>query len=460
MIRNMWNDRTSKTLYHIPIMSDRINPQPPSGFRDSLPADTAMRQDMMDRISAVFSRAGFAPIDTPALERPEVLTGGDEGFSKNIYRARITDDDEPLALRFDLTVPLARYIAAHADDLQFPFLRYHIGKVWRGEHAQAGRYREFVQCDADIVGSTSMVADAQVISLVYAVFAELGLAQHVHIRLSNRKILSGLAEFLEFDAAKTPQVLRAIDKLDKQQWPAVAAELSDKIGLNSQQIDAIQEFLDLKGDTPEILLDNADTLLKFGTMAQRGIAELRELISHLDALAVPRTAWSLDLSVARGLGYYTGTVFETALTALPQYGSVCSGGRYDDLVSRFSPLQLSGVGLSVGIDRLIAALDELGLTRSKAAPAKVAVLDFDVASRPAVLGIVADLRAASVSTSLYLGHDENLKGQLTWAVKGGFPFVIIVGTNERERGVAQLKDMSARTQEEIAFADLAARLNG
>ncbi len=454
----MWNDRTKETLYTAVYMSDRINPQPPSGFRDSLPADAAMRQDMMNRIAAVFARAGFAPIDTPSLERPEVLTGGDEGFTKNIYRARITDDDEPLALRFDLTVPLARYVAAHADDLQFPFLRYHIGKVWRGEHAQAGRYREFAQCDADIVGATSMVADAQIISLVYAVFSELGLASHVRIRLSNRKILNGLSEFLQFDASKTSQVLRAIDKLDKQQWPAVATELSDKVGLDAQQIDAIQEFLNLKGETPELLLDGAETLLKFGTLAQRGITELRELITHLDSLQVPRTAWNLDLSVARGLGYYTGTVFETTLSALPHYGSVCSGGRYDDLVARFSPLQLSGVGLSVGIDRLIAALDEVGLSRRQFAPAKVAVLDFDQTSRSTILGIVADLRAAGVSTSLYVGHDENLKGQLSWAVKGGFPYVIIAGANECARGVAQLKDMNARTQEEIPFPDLAARL--
>lgn len=441
-------------------MSERINSQTPSGFRDSLPADTVMRQDMMDRIAAVFARAGFTPIDTPALERPEVLTGGDEGFSKNIYRARITEDDEPLALRFDLTVPLARYVAAHADELQFPFLRYHIGKVWRGEHAQAGRYREFVQCDADIVGSTSLVADAQTIALVYAVFSELGLAEHVRLRISNRKILNGLAEFLQFDSERTPQVLRAIDKLDKQQWPAVASELSDKVGLDTQQIDAIQEFLDLKGDTPEALLDAADSLLKFGTQSQRGIAELRELIGHLDALQVPRSAWSLDLSVARGLGYYTGTVFETMLSALPQYGSVCSGGRYDDLVSRFSPMQLSGVGLSVGIDRLIAALDEMGLTRRSKAPAKVAVLDFDADSRATVLGIAADLRAAGIGTSLYLGHDDNLKGQLSWAVKGEFPYVIIVGASERERGVAQLKNMQERTQEEVPLTELVARVSG
>jgi histidyl-tRNA synthetase len=288
----------------------------------------------------------------------------------------------------------------------------------------------------------------------------LGLAEHVRIRISNRKVLNGLAEFLQFDSTKTPQVLRAIDKLDRQQWPAVAKELSDKVGLDSQQIDAIQEFLDLKADTPEGMLDAAASLLQFATESQGGISELRELFTHLDALRIPRSAWTLDLAVARGLGYYTGTVFETMLSALPQFGSVCSGGRYDDLVSRFSPLQLAGVGLSVGIDRLIAALDELGLSKRQAAPAKVAVLDFDIDSRPTVLGIAAELRTAGISTALYLGHDQNLKGQLTWAVKGGFPYVIIVGANERERGVAQLKNMQERTQDEVPLGDLASRISG
>lgn len=440
-------------------MTDRIDPKTSSGFRDLLPADTATRQMMMDRIVAVFQRFGFAAIDTPAMERPEVLTGGDEAFNKNIYRARITDNDEPLALRFDLTVPLARYVAAHADDLQFPFLRYHIGKVWRGEHAQAGRYREFVQCDADIVGAKSMVADAQVIALTHALFADLGLAEHVRIRISNRRILNGLADFLQFDNEKTPRVLRAIDKLDKLGWEAVTKELSDAVGLDTQQIDAIQEFLNLKAETPEALLASVHTMLQFGETSHPGIEELKALIGHLDALHVPRSAWELDLSIARGLGYYTGTVFETTLSALPQYGSVCSGGRYDDLVSRFSPLQLSGVGLSVGIDRLFAALDELGLLKWQFTPAQVAVLDFDPSCRDMVLGITADLRNAGIETALYVGSDENLKGQLAWAVKGDFPYVIIVGPAEKERSVAQLKDMSARIQSEVPLEELVSRFS-
>lgn len=439
-------------------MSNRIDPKNSSGFRDSLPADAAMRQSMMTRIAGVFERFGFAPIDTPALERPEVLTGGDEQFNKNIYHARITEDDEPLALRFDLTVPLARYVAAHADDLQFPFLGYHIGKVWRGEHPQAGRYREFVQCDVDIVGAKSMLADAHIIAVMYAVFSDLGLADRVRIRISNRKVLNGLADFLEFDSQLTPQVLRAIDKFDGQNWNTVAKELTAKVGLDAQQTDAIQEFLILKADGPEALLAQAGAVLKFGAQSEQGINELRELIVCLDSLRIPRSAWELDLTVARGLGYYTGTVFETTLLALPQYGSVCSGGRYDDLVSRFSPMQLTGVGTSIGIDRLIAALDELGLSTADSAPARVAVLNFDASCTDAVLALSTTLREGGIATAVYLGGDDSLKAQLAWAVKGGFPFVVIMGAKEQERGVVQLKDMSARTQIEVPLAELSARL--
>mgnify|MGYP001598832207 CR=1 FL=1 len=437
---------------------ERINPRLPSGFRDSLPSDAITRQHMMDQISSVFERFGFSPIDTPALEYPEVLAG-EEGFKKNIYRARITDDDEPLALRFDLTVPLARFVAAHANELQFPFLRYHIGKVWRGEHAQLGRYREFVQCDADIVGARSLIADAHIIALMYAVFSELQIAQHIRIRISNRKVLNGLSGFLGFDPARTPDVLRAIDKLDRQPWADVAQELETRIGLDAQQIDAIHEFVDLRANTPEELLDKAEALLKFGAESEEGIRELRELIAHLDQLDVPRTSWSLDLSVARGLGYYTGTVFETTLQSAPDMGSVCSGGRYDNLVSRFSPLQLSGVGMSVGIDRLYAALDSLGLIQRSTAATQVAILNFEASCTPDILQLASRIRNSGTSCTVYLGNETSLKGQLAWAVKGDFPQVILMGTGERERGVVQLKDMNARTQSEVALNDVVALLD-
>ena len=439
-------------------MSDRIDSHAPSGFRDLLPRDAQVRQSVMDRIKAVFERFGFIPLDTPALEREEVLTGGDPAFAKQIYRARITEDDEPLALRFDLTVPLARFIAAHADKLTFPLARYHMGNVWRGEHAQAGRYRQFVQCDADIVGGRAPVADAQTLALAYAVFAELGLAQKVSMRISDRRILGSLAEFLEFDPKFTPVVLRAIDKMDKQGWDSVALELKNKCGLDTAQIDGIQELLDLKGDTPEALLDQAHLMLQHCPSAHAGVEALRSLITTLDALRVPRDAWSLDLSIARGLGYYTGMVFETTLTGLPQYGSVCSGGRYDDLVARFSPLKLSGVGMSLGLDRLLAALDELNVVFPSSGGPKLALLDFEPTARADVLGLAGTLREAGISTALYVGPEETLKGQLSWAVKMGFPYVAIMGASEKANGVVQLKEMVARTQEEVPFADLPKRL--
>ena len=438
---------------------DRIDPQPPSGFRDLLPADAAARQMMMDRIAGVFRRHGLSSIDTPALERVDVLTGGESEMSKQMYRARLTETDEPLGLRFDLTVPLARYVSAHADELTFPFARYHIGNVWRGEHAQAGRYRQFIQCDADIVGPRSMVADAEIIALVYDVFKDLGLADKVSIGISNRKVLDGLSDFLTFDAERTPAVLRAIDKRARVGWEAVAAELTAKVGLDGQQVDAIQEFLNLTADSAEELLDKAHTMLQFSPRSHEGIEELRQLAALLDGLDVPRSAWSVDLAIARGLGYYTGTVFETMLTALPAYGSVCSGGRYDDLVSRFAPLKLSGVGMSVGMDRLFSALDELGLVPPTAAsPVRAAVLDFDADARPTVLKVVTDLRASGVSAMLYLGSDDSLKGQLGWAVKAGFPYAIIIGAKEHERGVGQLKNLAERTQDEVPLAELAGRL--
>lgn len=437
---------------------DRIDPRPPSGFRDSLPQDAAARQAMMDTLKQAFERFGFSPLDTPALERAEVLTGGDPAFSKQLYRARITEDDEPLALRFDLTVPLARFVAAHADTLTFPFARYHIGNVWRGEHAQAGRYRQFIQCDADIVGGRAPVADAQILALAHTAFADLGLGGKITLRISDRRILGGLAEFLEFDSALTPAVLRAVDKREKAGWDAVAAELREKAGLDDQQTDAIQELLDLRADSPELLLDQAHAMLAHSPQAHAGVENLRQLIAALDALRVPRDAWMLDLSIARGLGYYTGMVFETALAGMERFGSVCSGGRYDDLVARFSPLKLSGVGMSIGLDRLMAALDELGTVRPAPASARIALLDFEPSCRTAILGLAASLRTAGVPTALYLGPEETLKGQLSWAVKAGFPFVAIMGASELAKGVVQFKDLAARTQEEVALADLPGKL--
>jgi len=339
-------------------MADYIEPKLASGFKDYLPEDMIPRQEMFDKIRAVFENFGFVPLDTPGLEKDEIITGGDPDFKMNVWHASIKDDSEKMALRFDLTVPLARVIAGNPD-IKKPFKRYQIGKVWRGERPQAGRYREFVQFDADIVGSASILADAEIIAIMNATMIALEIPNFL-IRINNRKILNGLAEYADFSSDKNSAVLRSIDKLDKQGWDKVSAELCDaKIGLTSEQAEAIKKFVDLRADTPTETLNAAEVLMARSPTAMSGIIELREIVDAVRAMGVPDNRWKIDLSVARGLGYYTGPVFETVLTDILEIGSVFSGGRYDGLVSKFSAQSVPATGASVGVDRLFAALSKL-----------------------------------------------------------------------------------------------------
>ncbi|HXV26569.1 MAG TPA: histidine--tRNA ligase [Candidatus Paceibacterota bacterium] len=435
----------------------RIDPQPASGFRDFLPEDAAARQGMCDTIAEVFGRFGFVTVDTPALERLEVLSGGEAQMDKQVFRTRLADDQEDLGLRFDLTVPLARYVAAHAERLTMPFRRYHIGKVWRGEHAQAGRFREFVQCDADIVGAKDVAADAEIISLMHETLVALGVSQFM-FRIGHRKLLNGLAEFAQFPAAKTGPVLRAVDKMDKVGWEGVRRELKEKSKLDATAVDSIRAFLDASEGQPEDVIKKIAKLLEFSAEAHEGVHELQRLIECLDALHVPRERWRLDLSIARGLGYYTGPVFETTLTALPDLGSICSGGRYDALVSRFAPMDLSATGASIGLDRLFAALDALELVPRVRQGGRIAVLNFHGPAMRACLNLASRLRNAGLSAFVYLGGEETLKGQLAWAVKHEVPYVAIIGQQELENGTCQLKDIAARSQTETALGDAAESL--
>lgn len=430
---------------------ERLDPQPASGFRDFLPADAAARQRMSDTIAASCERFGYVSIDTPALERLEVLVD-EENMSKQVYRARLSDDDEDMGLRFDLTVPLARFVAAHAEQLGMPFRRYHIGKVWRGEHPQAGRYREFVQADADIVGAKDVAADAEIIALMYEVLRDLG-ASDVTFRIGHRKVLDGLMVFAELDSSKTAPVLRSVDKLEKIGWKGVQKELKDKDKLSEQSVDSIRAFLDASRGPTDDVLTNVRKLLEFSPGAHEGIDELERMIGYMDALHVPRERWELDLSIARGLGYYTGPVFETRLNALPALGSVCSGGRYDSLVSRFAPMELAGTGGSLGIDRLFAGLDQLERIDRQRSGAQVAVLNFYEPAALAALNLVSRIRNEGMSALVYLGSEETLKGQLSWAVKHDVPFVVIIGQQELEKGVCQIKDLNQRSQVEAAFSD-------
>lgn len=428
-----------------------INPSLPSGFRDYLPKDMIPRQKMFDTIRATFERFGFVPLDTPGIEREEILTGGDENFRMQLYRASLRGSTDELALRFDLTVPLARVMAQYQSELARPFKRYQVGKVWRGERPQAGRFREFIQFDADTVGSANMMADAEIIAVMYATLVALGVPNFL-IKVNNRKILNGLTEYAGFPAGKIAGVLRTIDKLDKIEWDGVRQELmADAIGLSDAQCGAIKGFIDLRADSQTETLRAVRGLMSTSPIALAGITELEEIASHVEALGVPADAWTIDLSVARGLGYYTGPVFEAILKDLPEIGSVFSGGRYDDLVARFSSMSIPAVGASVGVDRLFAALEKLQLVRSQKTISKVLLMNFDPTCAQICQKIASSLRSAGIPTEIYLGKETSFKGQLAYATRQEIPVVLIVGSDEAARNVVQVKDMAARKQTEAPF---------
>ena len=441
-----------------------IKPELAGGFRDYLPEDMIPRQKMLETIKEVFELFGFVPLDTPGMEKEEVLTGGDADFKKQLFRAGLARQDDSagvegskdaLAMRFDLTVPLARIIAANPD-IKMPFKRYQFGRVWRGERQQAGRFREFSQVDADIVGSTSTAADAEIIALMYETMTALKVPGFM-IRVNNRKILNGLASYAGFGEEKTPDVLRVLDKLDKQGWEENFNELVAKnaLGLSPAQAGALHKFLELsRSGHSDALLAEAKKTMAGSEVALQGVHELWEIRDRLSAFGVPETAWRIDFSVARGLGYYTGAVFETILTKFPALGSVFSGGRYDGLVSRFSSRTVPAVGASVGIDRLFVGMEKLGLVKKEKNTAQALVLNFDSSAELQCAKLATELRQAGISTNLYLGAENTLKGQLAYAVSEEYPIVIIVGGDEAKRGVVQVKNMKERTQTEVKQANI------
>lgn len=426
-----------------------IQPRLGAGLKDYLPSEMIVRQQMFDTIRNVFERFGFSPLDTPGLEVEEILTGGDPDFDKQIFRARLRDGDEGLALRFDLTVALARVVAQYPDRVSKPFKRYQVGKVWRGEKPQAGRFREFVQFDADTVGCAGMTADAEVVALIYETMTALDL-QNFQIRVNNRKILNGLPEYVGFEPDKTHEVLRLIDKMDRLGWENISGELADKLGFSTEQLSLLKAFLDFRGGSQTDTVNGVMELMSNSPTALEGARELQEVISYVDALGVPSDKWEIDLSVARGLGYYTGPVFETVLTDLPSIGSVFSGGRFDDLVSRFTPISIPATGASVGVDRLFAAMEKLGLTGTKRTVTQVLVLDFDSSCREECHKFAALLRREGFRTEIYMGREKGLKGQLAYAVREEIPVVIIMGSDEVNSGVVKVKDMTYREQFDLS----------
>jgi histidyl-tRNA synthetase len=419
----------------------RVAPRTLSGFMELPPDKQAVFELMTARVRESFEAFGFTPLDTPIIESAEVLLAKAGGETeKQIYRFMKGDHD--LALRFDLTVPLAKYAAANYGTLAFPFRRYQIGKVYRGERPQRGRYRELYQADIDIVGdgALGLFSEAEIPGVIYTTFRALGLEDFV-IRLNNRKILTGFFERLGL-SEKSGDIMRAIDKLDKIGGDKLRALLTEDLGLTAAAADDILPFISGTEDPLSVLSRHEGR----SEMFDAGASELREVTRLMEDLGVPKTHYKIDLSIARGLDYYTGTVYETTMTKHPEVGSVCSGGRYDDLAGYYTEKRLPGVGMSIGLTRLFSVLDETGLFNPAllTSPCDVLIIPFTEDLSPAAR-LAASMRAAGLRVAVY-SENKKLKQKLTYADKLGVPFAALMGEDELAAGMVTVRDMRTGEQ--------------
>ncbi|MFI4875801.1 MAG: histidine--tRNA ligase [Blastopirellula sp. JB062] len=426
-----------------------IQPRTLKGFRDYLPEAMMPRERLIDAAKQVYRSYGFAPIDTPALEYAEILSGkGSDETDRQMYRFQ-DHGGRDVGLRFDLTVPLARFAAQHVGTLGTPFKRYHIASVWRGENTQRGRYREFMQCDFDTIGTKSSVSDIETALVIHDLMRAIGF-EGFQIRVNNRQVLSGVLEKLDL-AEKSTEVLRALDKLAKIGREKVAEEMIAAAGATPEQADQVLQLAEVAGSNDEILRQLAP-LVAGSEKGELGLAQLRDLLAATTAAGVSDARLAIDVSIARGLDYYTGTIFETFLDQLPGIGSVCSGGRYDNLASLYTKEQLPGVGASLGLDRLLAAMEELGLIEKVSTPAPLFIPYFDPNSLHAYLQLAAQMRAAGIGVEIY-PEPKKLGQQLKYADRRGFKAAIIAGDRELAAGVCQIKDLIAGKSYEEPLAD-------
>jgi histidyl-tRNA synthetase len=425
-----------------------IEPRTLKGFRDYLPETMMPRERMMETARQVYRSYGFAPIDTPALEYEEILTGkGGEESDKQLYRFE-DHGGRKVALRFDLTVPLARFVAQYHNDLGLPFKRYHIGPVWRGENTQRGRYREFVQCDFDTIGVESITADIESVLVVHDLFRALGF-EKFQIRVNNRKLLNGLLESLDL-SERSAAILRVLDKLPKAGEAKVREELTGALALEGARADEVIRIASIQGANAAILAELKP--LARGAKGEQGLSELAELLRCVEAAGVPAGRVQLDPSIARGLDYYTGTILETFLGDLPAIGSVCSGGRYDNLAQVYSKERMPGIGASLGLDRLLAAMEELGMLEKRRTPVDVMLAFFDAQHLSDYLRLASRLRAAGIGVEFY-PEPKKLGAQLKYADRRGFKKALIVGSDEWKNGRCQMKDLASGTSRDLALED-------
>ena len=432
---------------------ERITPRTLSGFMELLPGKQQQLERMMQILRDTYASYGFAPLDTPAIEDAKILLakGGGE-TEKQIYRFQKGDSD--LALRFDLTVPLAKYVALHCNELAFPFRRFQISKVYRGERAQRGRFREFYQADIDIIGDGKLeiLNEAEIPAIIYKVFRGFGL-NRFQIRVNNRKILNGFYAMLGL-TEKSGEIMRTVDKLDKIGAEKVCTILVEDCGLTPDQAGEILEFIGISGTNEEVLAALEGYTGK-NEIFDLGVSELRAVTANLAAFGVPQENFAVDLTIARGLDYYTGTVYETTLLDHPEIGSVCSGGRYDNLAEYYTERQLPGVGISIGLTRLFYVLDEQGLLNSKlpCAPADVLVLPMTADVAPAI-ALAEQLRSTGLRVQLY-GEQKKFKQKMAYANKLGVPFAVLLGEDEIAQGKCSVKNMTTGEQITVTAVEAA-----
>ena len=423
-------------------MQNKVEPKTLPGFMELLPNKQIAFNKIVDKIRNVYERYGFLPLDTPIIEHAEVLLAKAGGETeKQIYRFEKGEND--LALRFDLTVPLAKYVSMNHNELSFPFRRYQIGKVYRGEKPQKGRYREFYQCDIDIIGDgeLNILHDAEMPSIIYSIFKELNFGEFT-VHINNRKILNGLFEDLEL-TEKSADILKIIDKIAKIGNEAVIEELV-KLSISEEKIEKIMKFILIKGNNKEKI----EELLKLGIeneLFMKGTEELKQVIEGTKLFGVPEKNVEIDLSIARGLDYYTGTVYETFLDEYPKLGSICSGGRYENLAEYYTEKSLPGVGISIGLTRLFYKLDEMNfIEENQSSISDVLVMSADD-KIDGIFEIATDLRNSGINTEVYM-NNKKLKAKFKYADKLQIPYVIIIGENEINTNTLTLKNMKTGEQ--------------
>ena len=428
----------------------KTEPRTLAGFMELMPNEQILFEQIKQKIEKTYQKFGFLPLDTPILELSEVLLAKAGGETeKQIYRFEKGDTD--ISMRFDLTVPLAKYVAKNYGNLSFPFRRYQIGKVYRGERTQKGRFREFYQCDIDIIGDgeLSVINDAELPSVIYNIFKELGFDDFT-IRINNRKILNGLFESLNQKENAT-EILRIIDKIEKIGKEAVIEEL-EKIEIPSDAINKIMDFIEIEGTTDEKLQKLNELNIK-NEEFETGLDELTQVVKYVRIFGIPEANFKVDLTIARGLDYYTGTVYETFLNQYRELGSVCSGGRYENLAEYYTDKQLPGVGISIGLTRLFYKLNELQLIKAeKKSIAEVLVVPM-VQDLTVPIQIATDLRKKGISTEVYL-NDKKLKAKMKYADKLEIPYVIVVGEDEINSGIVKIKNMKTGEEKETSIQNI------